>query len=357
MSNRLQNLISAMPDSFEAAIITSQPNRFYLLGCDTHGAGTLIVLRKNAYFIIDSRYIEIARKNIQGAEVILENVAAEQIAAIIENCGIKNVNIEDTASLARAAKIKADLPEDVNLITDNTLTNALEGMRKIKSADEIATIKKAQVITDACFEYILTQIKPGMREIDLALEMEMFMRKNGAKKLAFDTIFVAGANSSLPHGEPGNSTIKSGDFITIDFGANVDGYCTDMTRTIAVGSVSDEQRKVYDTVLKAQLTACENARGGMTGFDVDKIARDIITDAGYGENFGHGLGHSLGIEIHENPRFSPICKDVVPTGAVMTIEPGIYLAGKFGVRIEDTVVMGDSGVEILAKSPKELIIV
>ncbi|MEG1744142.1 MAG: M24 family metallopeptidase, partial [Ruthenibacterium sp.] len=178
----------------------------------------------------------------------------------------------------------------------------------------------------------------------------------GAGKLAFDTILVAGTKTSLPHGVPGDHVLRDGDFVTMDFGANVDGYCTDMTRTVALGHVSDEQKAVYDTVLRAQLAACEGAKAGMRGCDVDKIARDIIYGAGYEGCFGHGLGHAVGIEIHENPRYSPTCTDLVQAGTMMTIEPGIYLAGKFGVRIEDTVIVRENHVEILGKSDKNLIV-
>ena len=194
------------------------------------------------------------------------------------------------------------------------------------------------------------------QEIDAALEMEVFMKSHGAGKLAFDTIFVSGAKTSLPHGVPGDKRIEAGDFVTMDFGANVDGYCTDMTRTVAVGHVSDEQKKVYDTVLKAQLACCGFAKAGYKGCEVDKVARDIIYGAGYEGCFGHGLGHAVGIEIHENPRYSPTCSDIIQSGMVMTIEPGIYLPGKFGVRIEDTTFVRPDGCEIVGKSPKELIV-
>ena len=205
-------------------------------------------------------------------------------------------------------------------------------------------------------EHMLGYIKPGVREIDAALEMEVFMKSHGAGKLAFDTIFVSGAKTSLPHGVPGDKRIEAGDFVTMDFGANVDGYCTDMTRTVAVGHVSDEQKKVYDTVLKAQLACCGFAKAGYKGCEVDKVARDIIYGAGYEGCFGHGLGHAVGIEIHENPRYSPTCSDIIQSGMVMTIEPGIYLPGKFGVRIEDTTFVRPDGCEIVGKSPKELIV-
>lgn len=345
-----------MPAGFEAALVTTPVNRFYFLGLDTGDAGTLLILPGKSYFIIDSRYIEIARREVETAEVVLEDKAVEQLSALVKQHGVKKLYLENKETLAYAEKVRGALPAGTVLDTGSTLSNAIDALRVIKSDSELAAIRRAQKITDDCFTYMLNYLKPGLREIDVALEMEMFMRKHGAGKLAFDTILVAGAKTSLPHGVPGENVLQAGDFVTMDFGANVDGYCTDMTRTVALGSVTDEQRKVYDTVLQAQLAACAGAKAGMRGCDVDKIARDIIYSAGYEGCFGHGLGHSLGIEIHENPRYSPLCTDEIKAGTMMTIEPGIYLAGKFGVRIEDTVLVCENGVEILGASDKNLII-
>ena len=355
MKKRTEKLVNALPAGFEAALVSTETNRFYLLGFDSGDAGTVLVLPDETIFIIDSRYIEIARDEIKDETVLLETRALEQAAEILAKRGVKHIYMENAATLAYADRVKAAF-SGITVDTGKTLSDTLDALRAIKDADEIAAMKRAQKITDDCFTHILPFLKPGAREIDIALEMELFMRKNGAGKLAFPTILVAGKKTSLPHGVPGENTIQDGDFVTMDFGANVDGYCTDMTRTVAVGHVTDEQRNVYDTVLKAQLAACGAAKAGMTGKEVDKIARDIIYDAGYEGCFGHGLGHAVGIEIHENPRFSPMGEAEVKSGMMMTIEPGIYLAGKFGVRIEDTVVIGENGIEILGKSPKELII-
>ncbi len=358
MGNRLSKLKDILGQGFEAALINSAENRFYLLNVDTHSAGNLLVLPNKAYFIIDSRYIEIARNNIKdpNVEVVLEKVAKEQITDILKSNNVKNVLIENTSTLARLQTLKDVFTSAIDIDITDKLSKALNDMRAIKDESEIEQIRKAQVITDNCFTHILKYLKPGTREIDIAIEMESYMRKNGAGKLAFNTIMLAGAKTSLPHGEPGENTLKTGDFVTMDFGANVNGYCTDMTRTVALGNITKEQEKVYNTVLKAQLAACEGAKAGLRGCDVDKIARDIITAEGYGANFGHGLGHSLGIDIHEDPRFSPLCTDEIKENVMMTIEPGIYLAGKFGVRIEDTVIVKKDGIEILAKSDKNLIV-
>ena len=355
MKQRTEKLISAMPAGFEAALISTEVNRFYFLNFDSSDAGTVLILPQETYFIIDSRYIEIANAEVKEAQVVLQKDALVQVREILESHNVKHLYMENKATVAYADEVRAALPgieEDVSPI----LSNTVDEIRAIKGEDEIDAMRRAQVITDACFDHILGYIKPGMREIDVALEMEMFMRSHGAGKLAFPTILVTGAKTSLPHGVPGDNIIRDGDFITMDYGANVDGYCTDMTRTIAVGHVSEEQKKVYDTVLKAQLACCEQAKAGMRGCDVDKIARDIINEAGYQGCFGHGLGHAVGIEIHENPRYSPTCESVVKAGMMMTIEPGIYLEGKFGVRIEDTIIVRDGGCEILGKSDKNLII-
>ncbi len=357
MNNRLQQIAEKLPAKSDAAIIKKPSNIFYLTGIDTHSAGTLLVFPQNAYFIIDSRYIEVAQKISTNVEVILESNSFEQIATLIKKHDAKCVSLEDSCTLAYAEKVRGALPDNVELDTSSELGKIIDNMRVVKSESEVESIRKAQVITDDCFLHILNHIKPGVREIDIALEMEVFMRKRGSNGLAFPTILVAGAKSSLPHGEPGDNVIKEGDFVTLDFGAKVDGYCTDMTRTVAVSFVSEEQKNVYETVLKAQVTACNGARAGMRGCDVDKIARDIIVGAGYGDYFGHGLGHSLGIEVHEDPRYSPLFKEVIPKGALMTIEPGIYLPEKFGVRIEDTVLVKEDCVEILGTCDKKLIVV
>ncbi len=356
MKERTDKLLAALPPDFGAALITTSVNRFYILGFDSGDAGVVVVLPEKTYFLIDSRYIEVAEAEVKDAEVVLEGDSVlAQVRDILSAHGVQRVCVENKATIAFESRVRAAL-SGMEIDTSNTLTSALEAARAIKSDDERAILRRAQTITDACFEHMLGYIKPGVRETDAALEMEMFMKSHGASRLSFDTIFVSGAKTSLPHGVPGDKRIEDGDFVTMDFGAGVDGYGTDMTRTIAVGHVTDEQKKVYDTVLKAQLAACAFSRAGRLGCEVDKVARDIIDEAGYQGRFGHGLGHAVGIEIHESPRYSRLCKDEIKAGMVMTVEPGIYLPGRFGVRIEDTTFIEENGIEIIAKSPKELII-
>lgn len=231
----------------------------------------------------------------------------------------------------------------------------VERLRAVKDEEELSCILEAQRITDLAFDYIRGYIRCGMRERDIALEMEYFMRKNGADGLAFDTICVSGKKSSMPHGEPDETVVGKG-FLTLDFGARYRGYCADMTRTLCIGTPDAEMKNIYDTVLAAQQAAFEKIHGGVIGSEVDRAARDVIEKAGYGDCFGHSTGHSLGLEIHESPNFSPREAEKVPSGAVISVEPGIYLEGKCGVRIEDIVFLTDFGYKNLTNSTKEFII-
>lgn len=226
----------------------------------------------------------------------------------------------------------------------------------VKTPDELLAIAKAAALGDACFSYILTRIKPGVSEKSIAAEIEKFFMENGASALAFPTICVSGINSNQPHGEPTDKLLCEGDFLTMDFGAVYDGYCGDMTRTVAVGQVTDEQRNVYDVVLRAQLAGLAKVSDGVSCFDVDKVARDIIEDAGYGEYYVHGTGHGVGREVHEPPTINRKSKQTLLENMPVTIEPGIYIPEKFGVRIEDLAIVTKFGIINLVGSPKDLII-
>ena len=242
---------------------------------------------------------------------------------------------------------------DIELVP---LELSVNHLRRIKRDDEIELIAMAEHIGDIAFAHVREVIRPGMSEIEVALELENCMRKNGASGLSFDTISASGKNSSLPHAVPTTKVLEDGDFLTMDFGCVYRGYCSDMTRTVYIGEEpSSEMRHVYETVLKAQLTSMELIKPGAKCSDIDRCARDIIADAGYDGYFGHGLGHSVGLYIHEEPRLSPSCDDILEPGITVTVEPGIYISGKFGVRIEDLVVVTEDGYRNLAASPKELI--
>jgi Xaa-Pro aminopeptidase len=351
----IENLQKQLPDGIDAAIILSEHNRRYFTGFAATD-GILFVTRTRACLLEDFRYTEAAKAQAQGCEVILLENRRAQLLKLTQECGIKSVGVEARElPLAEFGRLKAELPE-VRFDESSALHDVIDALRMIKLPFEIESTKRAQEITDAAFTHILPFIKPGVTERELSLEIEFFMRKNGASGPSFDLIVVAGENSSLPHGVPGTRKIKAGDFVTLDTGAIFGGYCSDMTRTVAVGGVSTGMRHVYDTVLHAQLEAEKEIKAGVKCNDIDKIARDIIDVAGYKGCFGHGLGHSVGLQIHENPRLSPLCGELLQENMLMTVEPGIYLEGKFGVRIEDLVLITKNGCEILTKSPKELMI-
>lgn len=239
-------------------------------------------------------------------------------------------------------------------MTNNTTNKAVN---TVKTPEEILSIAKAAAIGDLCFEYILTKIKPGVTEIFLADKIEKFLLSKGGEGLSFPTICVSGVNSNQPHGEPTDKKLENGDFLTMDFGTIIDGYCGDMTRTVAIGSINEEQKKVYDTVLRSQIAGLKAVRSGAKCFDVDKTCRNIIADAGYGEYFVHGTGHGVGREVHESPTLNSKSEEVLKEFEAVTIEPGIYIPEKYGVRIEDLAIVTDFGIINLVQSPKELIIV
>ena len=355
MKDRIRELVKVLPEGVDAVLVTSPCNRYYFTGMRST-AGTLLITREASYFIIDFRYIEAARKTVSGCQVILQDELYIQLTELMKRHGVKTAAVETSyLSLGQYSRLCKELPS-VEILSGEEVDRAILRLRSAKDADELASIKAAQAIAEEGFLHILNYIRPGLTERQVALELEHTMLMRGAEKLSFDTICVSGVNSSMPHGVPGEKAICAGDFVTLDFGVQVNGYCSDMTRTIAVGHVTDEMRKVYDTVLQAQLAALAAVKEGVRCMDVDSAARDLIYSAGYEGCFGHGTGHSVGLEIHENPRFAPKWEDACIPGMVMTVEPGIYLEGKFGCRIEDMVFVGEGYVENLTHSPKELII-
>lgn len=340
----------------DGALITSAPNCRYLSGFPS-SSRMLFVTPEQVYFLTDFRYAEAARKSVQGCKVVMYRDPKQAIREIIRRHEIQTILFEyDNLRYSEAEKYRSLCQNlSVTPIFDRTLDTVLNDLRAIKQPDEIEKIKASQAITDAAFDYILPRIQAGVTEREIALEIEFFMKKNGAEAIAFDLIVVSGANGSQCHGVPGQKKIQPGDFITMDTGAVLDGYHSDMTRTVALGQVSAEQKKVYDTVRKAQMAAVDAVKPNIPCKKVDWVARSII-DEEYPGTFGHTTGHSVGIEIHEWPCFAPSCETLTKPGMVITVEPGIYLEGKFGVRIEDMVLVTENGHENLTKSPKELII-
>lgn len=352
--NRFTRLFEELPKSIDCALITSDINRRYFTGMKS-SAGTVLAFRDKAYLIIDFRYIEKARNTVKSAEVIEQKRLYRQVEELISEHSARSMAIESrTMTVSELSMWKKALPE-IEIIDSDALSNAINALRTVKDETETACIRKAQEIAEAAFEHILTFIKAGITEREIALELDHEMFKNGAEALSFETIALAGENTSMPHGVPSDRKVQKGEFVLMDFGAVYNGYHSDMTRTVCVGKPDEEMEKVYNTVLKAQTAALEAAKAGMTGAELDKTARDIIEDAGYGDCFGHSLGHGVGMEIHEFPNASPSSSGILPAGAVVTVEPGIYIAGKFGVRIEDFVILTENGCENMTKCAKNIV--
>lgn len=357
MKNPVERLAEKLlKDSKKAALVYTVKNIRYLAEFDQTD-GALLIMPEVAYLLVDSRYSEAARNEAKNVEVVEFTNLSNTISELVKKHGTEAVYLEaEGISYALAGRMQKLFGEiGVNPVIDNSLDDVIRALRIIKSPDEIKKMEASQAITDAAFEYILPKIKEGVTEREIALDIEFFMRKQGAENVAFQLIVVSGKNTSLPHGVPSDKKFEKGDFITMDTGAILDGYHSDMTRTVALGYVNEEQKDIYNTVLKAHLAAMEVIKPGIKCSSVDKVARDII-DAKYPGTFGHGLGHGVGFEIHEWPRFSRLDDTITEAGMIITDEPGIYLPGKYGVRIEDMVLVTEDGYRSLTKSPKELII-
>ena len=345
--NKLQDFLKS---PHEAIIISSEENRRYFTGFpSTHGY--LVVTKDEAVFFTDSRYIEAAQKTVNNCKAMLLKKVSEEIKAYIKDKKIIKIYSERehiTVSVSDYLKT-AFLPCKVT--PSKKLEAEITRIRRIKTDEQ-----KEKILAEDAFQHSLTFIKPGVTEKQIALELDFYMLSHGAEALSFETIAVAGKKSSMPHGVPDENVVKDGDFITMDFGAVYDGYHSDMTRTVAVGNITDEQKKIYETVLKAQKAALAVLKKGLPCSEADLAARSIIDEAGYGEFFGHSTGHGVGVEIHEAPTLAPKSKDILQVGDVVTVEPGIYIPDKFGVRIEDMAIITENGYENLTTTPKELII-
>ena len=348
---RAETLREKIASFADAIIITDELNQYYVSGF-RYTDGYVVVTRESAHIVTDFRYIEAAEALAPaGFTVVAPKSMIEYIGEVFQKEGVRTVAFEESrVTWATLENLKEKLSAEFV-----PSKGTLEEMRRYKDAGEVEKIEAAQRITDAAFDHILKTITPEMTEIDVAVELEFFMRRMGAEEKSFDTIAVSGAASSLPHGVPRNVKLARG-FFTMDYGCVVDGYHSDMTRTVVLGKADAEMKKLYDTVLTAQTAAIAGAKVGMKCNAVDKIARDIIEDAGYHGCFGHGLGHGVGLEIHEEPRFSPKSADFFKVGHVITVEPGIYIAGKYGCRIEDMIwAESEDTVRNLTHAPKEMI--
>lgn len=350
----LEKYRSLLGDRYDGLLLTSPISRKYCAEFNID-EGVAIVSAKGCRYFTDSRYIESAQKNLKGFDVRMvekDNGYHKQLNEAIADFGVQTLGFEEQF-LTVSEMWEYEKALHAKLVPCQKDINAF---RAVKEEYELERMRRAQAITDAAFSQILGRIHAGMTEKELAAELIYLLYKNGAEGLSFPPIVVAGPNSSMPHGVPGDRVLQNGDFITMDFGVVYQDYCSDMTRTVALGYATEEMKTVYDTVLRAQLAGIAATRAGVTGQSIDGAARQVIADAGYGAYFGHGYGHCLGLEIHEAPNCNPNNDQPMPAGSVSSAEPGIYLPGKFGVRIEDCLVIKEDGVEILAKSPKELII-
>lgn len=351
---RLQKFQAKLPEG-RAALISSPQNQLYLSRF-SYSDGYLLIFRECAYLLADFRYAEAAEMGADKAFRVIcpKGTMSAAVMELLEQHATSELWLEERdVTVASHAMLKEKL-SGISLCAG--ASTAIEALREIKDEEEIAAIVRAQEITDQAFLHILSYIKPGVRELDVALELEFFMRRAGAD-IAFDTIAVSGSASSLPHGVPRNVPLEKG-FLTMDFGARVRGYCADMTRTVVIGKADAEMKRLYGTVLSAQQAALDTAAAGASCRDLDRVARDIIDGAGYKGCFGHSLGHGVGIEVHEAPRLSRAAHadKVLLPGHVVTVEPGIYIPGKYGCRIEDMITVKEDGtIRNFTRSAKELI--
>lgn len=352
--DHIAKITAQLPEhGLDAMLVTSAPGERYAVGFE--GEGWVLVSRDGARYSTDGRYIEAARQQVTGAEIVLTERGQSHLALAREEIrrrGLKRVGFESgRVSADELGRWKDSLP--CELVAAQGL---LDGLRATKDEEELARMRQAQRITDEAFREILNFIRPGLTEQEVAARLVYELLRRGGRRVSFDPIVAAGANGSMPHAVPGETVIQPGMFVTMDFGCVYEGYCSDMTKTVAVGQPTDEMERVYHTVLEAQRAGIAAARAGVTGSEVDRAARQAIQQAGYGSFFSHSFGHSLGLEIHESPNASPSEQTVFPAGAVISAEPGIYLPGHFGVRIEDVLVLREGGCEDITQAPKNLIV-
>lgn len=337
-----------------ALLVTQMRNVEYLTGF-SGSSGFVILTEADGVFITDSRYEEQAHEQVSVLPVSVyanPTTSAQAIAEEVRRLGVTSLGFEaEHMTFATHRQLSKEM-EGVTLMP---FEGVIDPLRRVKTNEEIEAIRAACGIADACFHHVMRILQPGVAEYDIAMEIDFFIRRQKAKP-AFETIAVSGERTSRPHGTPSERKLEKGDFVTMDFGAKVDGYCSDLTRTVVILEASDRQREVYHAVLDAQLRALDAIRPGVPAKDVDAIARTALTEKGLDKYFGHGLGHGLGVEVHDVGRMSPSSEDVLEEGQVWTVEPGVYIPGFGGVRIEDDVVVTRDGCQILTQSPKELLV-
>ena len=346
--HKLRNFLAV--NEVSAALILKPENRHYFSGF-SGSAGALIITAAESILITDFRYLEQAKQQSSDFHLFCQS------PDLYETIAHQLMTLKPPSVAFEADFVTWETFHKLQILVSHAklIPLKLDSLRMVKDASELSALQTAADIADKTFSHIVTFIKPGLTENEVAWEIETSMRRHGAEKAAFDIIVASGTRSALPHGRASDKVINAGDFVTMDFGAVYKGYHSDITRTVVMGQADGQQRNIYNTVLKAQLSALDSLRAGKTGKEVDSVARSIITDAGYGAHFGHGLGHGVGLVIHEEPRLSPTGEVVLDSNMTVTVEPGIYLAGWGGVRIEDTVVVESGGCRILTASAKHLI--
>ncbi|KKM11742.1 hypothetical protein SY88_06895 [Clostridiales bacterium PH28_bin88] len=352
---RLGKLRHAMAGADVEALLVSKPeNRAYMSGF-TGSAGFLVITPEKAFLVTDFRYVEQAEAQAPDFQVVRHG---SQVFATLQELvageRVSRLSFEKNHLSYHQYTVLTDTLAGVQLVP---IQGLVERLRQIKDEVEIQQLREAVRLSDEAFRHVLPLIRPGVREVEIAAELEYFMRKSGAEKPAFDTVVASGPRGALPHGVASERRLAAGDLVVMDFGAVYRGYHSDVTRTVVVGDPTGEQRRVYELVLKAQLEAIAAVRPGLTGAQVDAVARDIIEAGGHGSDFGHSLGHGVGLAIHEEPRLAAGVDTVLEPGMTVTVEPGIYLAQWGGVRIEDTVVVRPGGCEVLTGVSKELLVI
>jgi Xaa-Pro aminopeptidase len=352
---RLAALRESLTEHDLDAILVSQPeNRRYLSGF-TGSAGWLFISAERAILATDFRYFEQVGREAPDFQLAKITTSLDKLLSeLLADLDVKRLGFESQHVTVDQLHSWAQAVEGVEWVP---LKDTVETIRAVKDEDEIETLRRSVALTDAAFAHMLERIEPGMTEQAAAWEIETFMRTHGASKVAFDLIVAAGPNGALPHARAGDHIIQPGEPIVVDIGCVLDGYCSDMTRTFCLGDPGDKYLKVWDVVLQAQEAAEALIRAGVSGVEADSAARDLIAEAGYGDYFGHGLGHGVGLAVHESPRASQLSDNTLVAGMTLTVEPGIYLPGEFGVRIEDLVIIREDGVEILTRTPKTASIV
>lgn len=352
MSRVTQVVNELKAQNLDAILITNPYNLRYLSNF-TGTAGLALITQEKAYFITDFRYKEQAAEQAKDFEIVVHTESIyEKVGDLIHRDGLKEVGFEEETITISVYSELEEVASNTDWIPSSGL---VEELREVKDESELVLIRKAVEIAEAGFDHILGYIKPGQTEIEVANELDFYMRSKGASGVSFDTIVASGVRSAMPHGVASDKVIENGDMVTIDFGCYYKGYASDMTRTFAIGDPGDELKKIYEVVKEANEKVNEAARPGITGKELDAVARDHITAQGYGDEFGHTTGHGLGLEVHEGPSISHRNTEKLVPGNVVTNEPGIYISGLGGVRIEDDLVITEDGVENLMTTPKEFI--